>query len=196
MFKLQELHAKVLLFVFHTACVSSNSILCEIPEFSELEGGLLSLSEVWNVSESDSRGISFYLSHQGRWSANMIDNWENTAFKFLELLKSTIWLPAHTKHFQFWRVPLLMPNYHTMGVHVHQFVNRTGCWAAFGEESFERYHQTGKCIGKLHCHNLSPGSKICSNLQNAWIKILPRVSALQASGEMGTESEHLNFDLS
>ncbi len=76
-----------------------------------------------------------------------------------------------------------MPEYHTMVFHVLQFINKTGYWAAFGEECFEHYHQTGKSIAKRHSHNLSPGSQICRNLQYAWIKSLPLVSALQASEE-------------
>ena len=87
------------------------------------------------------------------------------------------------KTLSIWRVPLLMPKYHTMTVHVRQFFSRTGYWAAFGEECFEHYHQTGKSIAKRNSHNLISGSQIWSNLQYSWIKSLTLVSAFQASRE-------------
>ena len=75
-----------------------------------------------------------------------------------------------------------MPKFHTKAVHVSQFVKK---WvlSSISEESFEHYHQTGKSMRNHNSWNLSPGSRIINNLRNTWIKSLPLVSSLQASGK-------------
>ncbi len=76
------------------------------------------------------------------------------------------------------------PKFHIMTAHVCFFFENVRLWAAFGEEGFEHYHQTGNSTLKRHSLNLSSRSQVCSLLQYAWIRFQPEATNLQASADL------------
>lgn len=173
---------------FHTSVRNYGTIIDQLPELSQLEMDLVSVSEIYNDSTNSSRrGIGFYFSYQGKWSESMLEHWRGLSLSFVRRLKKALWRPRKKRNekpcIDYWRVTLRMPKLHSLLLHVAEFVKLTGYWAILSEESFEHYQQTSKYLRLRHSHNISTGAQLCSDLHYAWLRSLPVVKSLQASAE-------------
>lgn len=180
--------AKFCTLFFHTRIEEYGTVSELVPEVAELEKGLLSTALMYNDSPSGSRkGLGFFFGYQGRWSDEMLEEWNTVCTSFFRRLKAAIWRPkkkrGQTDTYPFYKVPLRMPKVHAMNVHVRDFVKKTGYWALFGEESFEHYQHIGSLLRSKHSHNLCAGAQLCSNLHYAWLRCSCIVAEHQAQGE-------------
>jgi len=173
---------------FHTHLENNRKVVEDLPDLVALETGLKVLANAWNDSSDGlSRGLGFFFHFQGKWTTAMLTQWDIVYEKFFDGIKNYIYRPVKKKGdlltCQPWKVPMRMPKYHALGIHVKEFVKKTGYWGLFSEECFEHYQQTNKYMRDRHSHNISLGGQICRDLQYSWLRSLPIVASLQGEGE-------------
>ncbi len=122
----------------------------ELPGIQSLSSNLLSVAQMYNdFKDGKRRGVGFFLSYQGLWTASMLNEWKAVRLSFIKRLKNAIWRPRKFKgqRLEIGKVPLVMPKLHGFLTHLSQFVQLTYYWGFLNEECFEICQQTYKYLG-------------------------------------------------